>query len=1608
MKKKLLLLVGLILSVFTLSSQVYYFTDSLFIEELGTFLQPTYQIHPENEESYIEFQGNWESGNLDDYKFGIIYVANSMKGSHSKAYPDFYNYITTLNALFLKNDMDYYTEWEVGLLGVVQTTNTKDIREYLEFSKLLVIDSILLQTSAVTWKANSTDYVIGNDPNTQKLYINFNNEIDLMCCNTSGNVIDTFVIERTTGTCFPVDQKWQGVQGRVTWKQAGLDGTKVFAKFGEYELDMRQSRFLIENAQFTNNDLNLFQIPGKLEVKLEQTTKRNRRPVFESDEKLIIKGIFPEVDFYGYFKMEGPKFIGSGKKDKATVFIRDKNESVVTLRSKEFEIEPGVSINSASTKTSFYFNGRNDSIWQDNLNVKYVSSLDSLLYKPDWFKFNTIGGNYLILSRVSGGMSMSPFQDTYHELNIYADKIVWAKGDTLLYVVTTRNSELEYVMFESTNYFNEKDYAYFSGNNSDHLNHLAEIKNFYEELSKPNNYEQLSPESYQKYLETEYQRQINITTIQTLFNQLSYAGFIFYDRELNYAVPNDKLYRYISNAGRQKLKKKNVLVNKDSIYPLQDYDKLMIISQKGETDIKLTNIGVNATINLVNNQLKITDVQPFRLSPNVKVYAEEIIVKENRNLVFGGDVGAGLMKLTGSKFDFDYEDYQISIQDEKTKMQMWTADTVGNDIKYTPVTTQISDVRGTLFINESDNKSNTIESEIYPELKTEQKAKIYYEEFASKYWTDSDSTGTKSFNEMFYFEADNFDLDSLNYLSDSIVQFKGKMNTGLFEPLTVTLTLKTNPKDGSKSLGFTECTDNNEDITNGLEFKGGKFFGCFTLNDKGLFGDGFILYASSYVHSDEFAFMPNEVIASVDTFALNPAAPLKVGSKEDIPYVVGGKVFFNWKDEMQFSKDKQYSKSKMILYSDKLETPGNLNGTLFYSDNKVSGSGIFEFDDANIIDTNFVFKNSSFSADACDFDLKVGNSSAFKTRNLNGNVDINEKLGSFYSNDDTSRIVFPENFYVCIMDHFLWKIGEGIVNIGGVMPGKDTNDYVTSLEEKIEAKKNNKDIKLYGTILVGTADTLTFNASSTTYLLEDKTIIAENVDKIKIADAIVYPKGTVTVKKGGKIDTLKNISFEYPYKLFSDEKKEDYLHYFENADVIIVNRFNYKARKPLYHYKYMQQPIVFESVIVRDAPGYLPSKIQKNFKDFEIKSIATKNMKFGDTLDLNSDFVYEGQGKIKIYAEYQNPEFEGFARMDSTCNDKKVPINVFKLAPTILDPDSISMVMLSEIQGRNKTLNSGLYWETTRVNSKSTYGIRRSFLDNIDPGSEPIFTPSGVIYYNPKTGEYRIGPAEKVVVNNPDSLWGDMMSYSKNLCIIKAQGQFDIFQNWDVQDKKEVEHINSLFRGYYRSDVEEDNNKFQGAWSLDFLAPDIIMNDLADKAILGTSNRSILEERDRMEKNYFAYLGKPNTDKIFSDIDNFFDYDQPKELKHTIMFSDINLLWSPDSSSLVSVGQLGVASINGKKIDRYIDGYVKYQNTKKVRMLIIIFEPIPGVLYAFKYRYADGRGIMKVYAKTGNLEIDNYFDGLKDNDKSFKDDYYWSKTSEDEFKAFAKEYIKNK
>lgn len=123
---------------------------------------------------------------------------------------------------------------------------------------------------------------------------------------------DSIAIEETGGTFYPTSGKFIGKGGKVSWVKAGLDND-VYASLKRYTIDCKIGNYTSDSATFTGKQF--FDKPqlGKLTDRIITENGETTYPRFDSySKRLIVKNIYPDVDYDGGFGMKGPKFVGTG------------------------------------------------------------------------------------------------------------------------------------------------------------------------------------------------------------------------------------------------------------------------------------------------------------------------------------------------------------------------------------------------------------------------------------------------------------------------------------------------------------------------------------------------------------------------------------------------------------------------------------------------------------------------------------------------------------------------------------------------------------------------------------------------------------------------------------------------------------------------------------------------------------------------------------------------------------------------------------------------------------------------------------------------------------------------------------------------------------------------------------------------------------------------------------------------------------------------------------------------------------------------------------------------------------------------------------------------
>jgi hypothetical protein len=359
-----------------------------------------------------------------------------------------------------------------------------------------------------------------------------------------------------------------------------------------------------------------------------------------------------------------------------------------------------------------------------------------------------------------------------------------------------------------------------------------------------------------------------------------------------------------------------------------------------------------------------------------------------------------------------------------------------------------------------------------------------------------------------------FSIDSLDNFTKEGLEFAGTfVSAGIFPDFEETLRLQPD-----FSLGFVRETPES-----GYDMYGGKgnYNATIKLSHEGLRGDGNLQYITSVSKSDDFLFYPDSVNGVAQDFNI-------AKQKTPIPYppVTGVDVAVHWEPKL----DHFYSykiKNAFDFYEGEVAHHGGLD----LSPTGLDGFGNLDFANSYINSNRYNFKYRDFHADTAEFKLKGASDSsfAFKTRNVQMDINLDERVGMFKSNTGGDFVDFPVNQYICYIDEFKWNIDAK--NIDVVSDGEGSR-YVSTHPKQ---------------------DSLDWRSPLASFDLDNFIISAKEVHHIDVADATIYPdSGNVTIRESAKMDALEDS------KIVANRITK--FHTFYESTVNVLGKWNYNAR----------------------------------------------------------------------------------------------------------------------------------------------------------------------------------------------------------------------------------------------------------------------------------------------------------------------------------------------------------------------------------------------------------------------------------------------------------------
>ncbi len=770
----------------------------------------------------------------------------------------------------------------------------------------------------------------------------------------------------------------------------------------------------------------------------------------------------------------------------------------------------------------------------------------------------------------------------------------------------------------------------------------------------------------------------------------------------------------------------------------------------------------------------------------------------------------------------------------------------------------------------------------------------------------------------FYFEVYPFAIDSLDNFSEISLNLDGILRSAnVFPAIEETLHVQED-----NSLGFRYMTD-----SSGLELYGGKghYYDSIMLSNAGLRGSGHFNYLTSRGTADDIVFHPDSMFTNASTFEIQQQQtgvqyPLVTSTMNDL-------MWYPYRDTMIIEE----GTNPFVILNDTTA----LSGALALTPQGLSGSGRMELTNSVLFSDRFSYTASIFDADTAEFRLKSVNTDGYTliTDNINAHVDFENMSGLFKTNEDFSLVEFPENKYVSRLDLFRWDMERTELEMGSALATDTIADIVTDE---------------YGEeIMVGPRyisidreqDSLSFVSNRATYDYSRNILRGSNVTFLRVADAYIYPgDGEVVIDPDGVMEEFIEASI-----VANRELKE---HRFYNATVQVLGQFSYTGNG---YYDYVNetgepQSVFFHEISVDDS----------------INTIAVGIIGKDQYFTLNPYFYF--QGNMELDARRTLLTFNGGASVIHECECNE---DTYLKFTAEIDPAFVHIPVPEQAFDIDMNYTyAGLFLAGDSVHIYPTFLSRKKL-----PRDQYIIASSGILYYDRQSDEYRISSSEKL--RNPDRSPGNLLRLSRSDCMIYGEGNIRLgLAPGQVR-------ISSVGNAVHNMNTKE--TELNVTLALDYFMSEDAFKIMAGE-IDGMQNLNAVDLADPLYvKSLAELIGIDRTEKYQTELGLYGEYQSSvPELKHTLFFTNVRLIWNTATRSYRSSGKISMGSINGDQINKQMDGFIELTKRRNGDLVDIYLELDRSNWYYFGY----SRGIMNVLSS--NRDFNTAVEGVKPNLRKMK------------------------
>jgi hypothetical protein len=1145
------------------------FTTGKYTDELGAFFDQDKGADKAQQQAYAklvsEYLGVW-SELTPDMKTKVVGISNQMIKAKAKP-SDIADFVTVQKVV---NKGGNFDGW---LQCTEKMKKLKDLGDWFEYTTTLIEKNTIFASKSSKWEyqpGSTFKFKLDNGQPT----IVFDKSFELHY----GSDKEMCSLYGTTGVYYYNSNKWLGRGGRVDWSRTGLSVNECYAKLKRYEANTKFPKFSADSVEFVNTKYFKEPILGHLDEHVTMPMDKDKYtfPKFKSYTKnFMLKDIVKNVDYSGSFMMNGNKFLTSDASSSANLIFYRNGKRFLIVNSYKFTIAPE-QIYSEKANITIYID--QDSITNSGVSVRYIPANKQVMI------INDSKRNYY-----------SPYNNTYHALDMYCESIIWKLDDDILDISMLRQQGAQsFSSFESSDYYTLDKYMKIQG-----IDQISPLQRVYLYCKK---------EGQHEFFIDEFSIYIRMDLIQAkqMIHNLAKAGLVTFEEGSGRVTAKDKLFDYV----KAYAKAKDI-----------DYDAINLVSATKNTS--------NAILDLKTNDLRMEGVEKFIVSDSQKVAIypkdQKIVVKKNRDILFDGYINAGRFEMIVSNSTFLYDQFKLDLPQIDS---MWFSVTsFTNPPKWERVKSPINQLVGEILIDAPDNHSSLKRTKDYPIFNSKEKSYVYY---------DNKAVRIPGYDrKRFFYTLEPFTIKKmLKFETDSLV-FAGSLNSaGIFPELKEPLRVQPD-----YSLGFVMNTPKN-----GLPMYGGKghYNKTIDLSYKGFLGQGEVAYLSSVTKSNDIVFLPDSMYAVTDTFYITE----QLAGGTDFPDAQIGKANERWypyRDEMIIAQRSKRDPFRMY------HKETQLAGQLTLRPSGLIGSGVATLLDAEITSDTFNMRRTTMDSKRSTFKVRseLFDNWAFVANNVRSSIDYKNRKGDIVSNEEINRVTLPMMNYAAYIDKATWAMDKQELSL------KNSKSENTGGMDKLDIRQRvHKGMP--GALFVGTSpslDSLNFYSTEGVFRYNQARLTAKNVFLVYVADAAIAPDGdSLQILAKGKMEKLEKA------RILADTENKYHLMYDASVDIASRTMYNASAIIDYIDENKKVQKIPLTSVMP-NSQGITNGKgVISESDDFKL-SPAFRYMGEVDVNAQDKDYLFTG-GVQLVHNCVKEGEELGFLRFKGNIDPQHIEIPV--------------------------------------------------------------------------------------------------------------------------------------------------------------------------------------------------------------------------------------------------------------------------------------------------------------------------------------------------------------